>query len=479
MVYLITTFYSMFKRFYWVVFLLAGLSCKQPVTGDILIQNVHTIDVETGELLPGQDIIITGNTIHSVSPHGHQAIEAKTIIDGTDQYLIPGLWDMHAHMMRENWYVSQMPLLRANGITGFREMWGDMEIANNVREEIENGRMPYFRFVASGHVLDGAKPFWSGSIPVESEERAVHIVDSLIKSKADFIKVYSFLSPAVFSAIAQRCKEKRISFSGHVPHTEWVTSASEAGMASMEHLYGFLIEACSESDSAMSLMQRSVRAFEKGDKEQRNRTLLLFYSLVLNNFSEEKMRWIAQKLTRDNTYIVPTLVTLRGEYFTNDTSFTNDPRLKYMSKETLDYWKETAASDIRKNTSVDWQNKRRRWEIERQIMQILIAEKVPIMAGTDADNPYAFPGFSLHDEVALYVEYGMTPREALYSATIAPVKFLGMSDSLGTISKGKLADLVLLNANPLEDIKNTTKVSTVIANGKIYGKAYIDSVMRK
>jgi hypothetical protein len=470
--------YKMSKSFCCILLFLVFLSCKQTITGDLLIENVNVIDVEAGIIIINQDVVITGNKITSIFDHGYDNVKSKTVINGTSQFLLPGFWDMHAHMMREKWYASQMPLLRANGITGFREMWGDLNIANFVRSQIEKDSLPYFRFVASGHILDGKKPFWPGAIPVETANRATQIVDSLINGKADFIKVYSFLEPSVFNAIAKQCEENKITFAGHVPHTVWLTDASNAGMASMEHLYGFLIEACSKSDSAMALMQRSVTAFEKGNKEDRKNASLLFHSLVLNHFSKQKMRSIAQTLRSNNTHIVPTLVTLRGEYFTNDTSFTNDSRLNYMSEETLTYWKETTEYDIKHNTELDWQNKRKRWQIEQEIMKILIAEKVHIMVGTDADNPYAFPGFSLHDELALYVECGMTPIEALRTATIIPAKFLKMSDSLGTIKTGKLADLVLLEANPLEDIKNTNKVNIVISNGKLYDKSYIDSILR-
>ena len=476
-----SNFYQLHKMnslTYYILLSLTIFSCKPSIREDILIENANIVDVKTGSIIYSQDIVVTANKITAISRHNQSDITAMTVIDGKNQYLIPGLWDMHAHMMREKWYASQMPLLRSKGITGFREMWGDLEIANSVRSQIEHEKLPYFRFVMSGHILDGKKPFWGGSIPVETEGRALTIIDSLANRKADFIKIYSFLTPDVFYAIARRCKQKGISFCGHVPHTVWLTHASDAGIASMEHLYGFLIEACSNSDSAMTLMQQSVKAFEKGDKEERKRIQSLFYSLVLNNFSKQKMRLIAQTLRKNNTYIVPTLVMLRGEYFTNDTSFTNDARLKYMSNETLAYWKETTENDIKKNTGTDWLNKRKRWAIERQIMEILISEKVPIMAGTDADNPYAFPGFSLHDELALYVEYGMTPPEALRSATITPLKFLKMTDSIGTIEKGKLADLVLLQANPLEDVKNAMKINTVISNGKLYRKNYIDSILK-
>ncbi|MEJ8843859.1 amidohydrolase family protein [Lacibacter sp. H375] len=469
----------MHKLFCYIPILLSVFSCKQSVTGDILIENVNVIDMEAGKIIPSQDVVITANKITNIVYHGDIDIHSNTVINGSNQYLIPGFWDMHEHMMRYQWYKSQMPLLRANGITGFREMWGDLTIATYVQSQIQNDSLPYFRFVASGHILDGKKAFWEGSIPVATKVAAIKIVDSLRNAKVDFIKTYSFLSPDVFYTIAERCKENKFPFAGHVPHTVWLTEASDAGMASMEHLYGFLTEACSNSDSAMALMKRSVAAFESGNKEERAKISLLFHSLVLNNFSEEKLITIAKRLRKNNTYIVPTLVTLRGQYFTNDTSFTNDPRLKYMSKETLEYWKEQTRNDLEKNTDIQWQNMRKRWQIEKQIMRILISEKVPIMAGTDADNPYAFPGFSLHDEMALYVECGMTPLEALRSAITVPVKFLKMSDSLGTIKKDKLADLVLLEANPLDDIKNTTKINTVIANGRLYDKKYINSILKK
>src|SRR5688572_3790491 len=355
------------KYFCLLLFLSITLSCRQSLNADILIENVNIIDIETGAVIAGQDVMIIENRITTIAVHGKNEVQAKTVIDGTGKYLIPGLWDMHVHMMRKEWYRSQMPLLRANGITGFREMWGDLKIAGYVRSQMEKDSLPYFRFTASGHIMDGKIPYWNNSIPIATPDAAVRIVDSLISDQSDFIKIYSFLEPAIFEAIAKKCKERNFSFAGHVPHTVWLTKASDAGMASMEHLYGFLTEACSNSDSAMSLMKQWVSAFEKGDKDERNRINLVFYSLILNNFSREKLKNIAQHLKKNNTYIVPTLVTLRGEYFMNDTSFTNDRRLKYLSKETLDYWKEETDNFIRRYSALEWQNKRRRWEIERQI----------------------------------------------------------------------------------------------------------------
>ncbi len=468
----------MIKSLCFLILILFAFSCRQSLTGDIFIENVNIIDMNSGRVIPEQDVVINGNTLSHIHDHGLFSIRSETVLNGKNRYLIPGPWDMHIHTLRKEWYKSQYPLLRANGITGFREMWGDLKTADNVRA-LQKDHLPNFRFVVPGHILDGKVPFWDRAIAVPTVFESTRIVDSLVKDKVDFIKVYSYLEPEVFNAIAQKCKELQIPFSGHVPHTVWLTDASEAGLNSMEHLYGFLTEACSKSDSAMILMQQSVRAFEEGDTLERRRLHSHYHALVLNYFSETKLKKIARVLKRNDTHIVPTLAMLRGEYFTNDSAFRNDPRKKYMSDETLEFWQEVIENDLVGNTALDWQHKKDRWLIEKQIMRLLIDEKVPIMAGTDSDNPYAFPGFSLHDELSLYVELGMSPLDALRSATIVPVDFLKMSDSLGAIEAGKLADLVLLDANPLENIRNTTKINSVIANGRLFGKKYIDSVLHK
>lgn len=469
--------FTMRPAFFLAIIFILTSSCESPIVGDLVVEDVNIIDVENGETLQHQDLVITGNKITNIVRHGTRKISSPVVIDGKGKFLIPGLWDMHAHMMRNKWYESQMPLMRANGITGFREMWGDLRIVNETRQKIHRDSLPYFRYIASGHILDGRKPFWKGSISVADVDYAYQVVDSLKNAGSDFIKVYSFLDPKVFNAIAKRSKELSIPFAGHVPHTVRLPEASARGMASMEHLYGFLTEACSESDSAFALMQRSVAAFNAGDMKERKRLSSIYHSLVLENFSLPKLQSVCDVLKQNNTHIVPTLATLKGIYFINDSAFTNDERKRYLSDETLEYWREVEVDDMKSNTEQDWSDKKRRWEVEQLIMKMLISEKVTIMAGTDCDNPYAFPGFSLHDELKMFVNLGMTPLDALRSATIVPAKFMNMTDSIGSIAQGKLADLVLLKANPLDDISNTTAIEAVVANGKLYDRTYISSIL--
>jgi hypothetical protein len=437
--------------------------------GDILINNVNIVDVEKGTIVSNQDVGITGNRISYIGNHNRRSLAAKERIDGSGKFLMPGLWDMHVHTFIEDWYTWQFPLFLANGIIGFRDMWGNSKLADSVRAEMRKGNLPSFHFTLSGHILDGKKPFWPGSFSAPDVHTAITLVDSLAEAGTDFLKIYSSISADVFEAIAKRCKQKNLPFAGHVPVRVWLTKASDAGMASMEHLYGFHIEACAFPDSAMQLKIRDVENYEAGkDAKQRQALARVGEKFVLENFSEERMRNIARILRKNNTYVVPTMVTLRGGYFTNDPVFTNDERLKYMSKGTRDYWQQQQENDFKRFSEEDWQNKRTRYAIEKQMIKILWQEKVPILTGTDSDNPFAFPAFSLHDELALFVEFGMTPVEALRTATINPVKYLKMTDSLGSVATGKRADIVLLNGNPLTDISQTKNIHAVILNGKLY-----------
>ncbi|MEP7255055.1 MAG: amidohydrolase family protein [Ferruginibacter sp.] len=444
-----------------------------------IFYDATVVDVQNDKLLKHYQVIVEGNKIISVSPIAKIKLSKEVrVINAKGKYIIPGLWDMHVHVLEEDeGYEWQLPLFLANGIIGFREMWGDRKIIDSLRIEMQKGSMPFFHFIASGHILDGKKVFWKGSLSAGDTMAAFHLVDSLANAKVNFIKIYSFLEPEVFEAISKKCKERKVQFVGHVPHRVWLTRASEAGMASMEHLYGFLIEACSFPDSAMKMKKINADNFETGmEPKLRIEKARSSEKFMLDNFSENRMRAIAMLLKKNNTYIVPTVVTNRGGYFSNDTSFTNDIRLKYLSPEARDEWKEETENDIKKNTSQDWQNKRKRYDIEKIIIKILWQEKVPILAGTDSYNPYAFPGFSLHDEMALFVEFGMTPIDALRTATLNPVKYLKMTDTLGTIEAGKRADMIILNGNPLTDIRNTKNIFSVMINGKLFTSGELDKM---
>jgi hypothetical protein len=450
--------------------MVAGITAL-PQAGKTVFYDVTVIDVQGDKLLKHQEVIVSGGKILAVQPVSKKRLHAGAeMIYAKGKYIVPGFWDMHAHVLLDNSYKWQFPLLLANGIIGIREMWGrDMRLAHTLKREMQKGTLPYFHFTASGHIIDGKKAFWPGQLSAPDTATVLRLVDSLIGEKVDFVKVYSYLEPAVFEAIARRCKEKALQFAGHVPYKVWVTKAAHAGMATMEHLYGFLIEACAYPDSAMKFRRQNSDNFEAGmSAKLRTEKARAGESFMLNNFSESRMRGIAKILKQNHTYVVPTLVANRGLYFSNDTAFTNDKRTNYLAEETRTYWKETVKKDLQNHSPEDWENFRKRYEVEKKIVKLLADENVMIMAGTDFDNPFCFPGFSLHDELALFVELGMKPIDALRTATINPVTYLKMTDSLGTIQRGKRADFVLLNGNPLKDISNTKSIFAVMINGKLF-----------
>jgi hypothetical protein len=241
-----------------ILLMVAGVKAR-PQAGKTVFDNVAVIDVQGDKLLKHQEVIVSGGKILAVQPVSEKRLHAGAeMINAEGKYMVPGFWDMHAHVLLDSNYKWQFPLLLANGIIGIREMAGrDMRLAHSLKREMQKGTLPYIHFTASGHLIDGKKVFWPGHLSAPDTAPALRLVDSLTGEKVDFIKVYSFLEPAVFEAIARRCKEKGLQFAGHVPHRVWVTKAAHAGMATMEHLYGFLIEACAYSDSAMKFRRQN------------------------------------------------------------------------------------------------------------------------------------------------------------------------------------------------------------------------------
>ncbi|MBB1285588.1 amidohydrolase family protein [Flavisolibacter sp. BT320] len=460
----------MFRLLFLFLQIVSGITAR-PQEGKLIFYDATIVDVQSGKLLAHKEVIVSGGKILRVQPISKStAHKDAQIINAKGKFIVPGFWDMHTHVLMENNYRWQFPLLLANGIIGIREMWGrNMRLADSLKKEMTNERLPYFHFTAPGHIIDGKSVFYPGQLSAPDTTTAIRLVDSLIREKVDFIKIYSYLDEEVFEAIAKRCRQMKIQLAGHVPHTVWVSKAAAAGMASMEHLYGFLIEACAYPDSAMMFRKTASVNFEKGmPAKLRILNARAGETFMLKHFSEKRMRALARTLKKHNTYVVPTVVTNRGKYFANDTVFTNDKRMEFLTEDVRSYWKETVKTDLANYSSEDWQNFRKRNEVEKTIIKILAEESVNIMAGTDFDNPFAFPGFGLHDEIALYVAFGMKPIDALRTITINPVRYLNMTDSLGTIQNGKRADFVLLNGNPLTDIAQTKNIFAVMHNGKLY-----------
>lgn len=435
---------------------------------DLLIKNTNVVNVESGKIISNVTVWIKDGVIKDISP----VISIKEIkaIDGTSKYLIPGLWDMHGH----TWYASGFfPLLLANGVTGIRDMFGSIDSINNWRKEIAGHKMLGPVISASGPIVDGPKPVWPGSVALGDPEKVPKVVDSLKNTlKVDFIKVYSLLSRDVYFRIATESKKHHIPFAGHIPNAVTNLEAAAAGQKSLEHLLGFIQES---SDSAAYLA--AVARGEIKDTALANRGFKT--NMLLRTYNKEKMKELIRRLARYDVWVCPTLVVNRNISKLDDSAFVKDSRLSYMAPMFRTMW--NPANDFRfKSASKDYfEASRKMFSTYKEIVGEMQLAGVKLLAGTDYPNPYCFPGFSLHDELVLLTESGLTPLQALQTATINPARYLGIIDRTGTVEKGKMANLVLLDKNPLENIENTQSIRAVIVQGRLLDRQDLDKMLQE
>lgn len=459
-----------------IIVLIIFLSLGQANKGkefNLVISNPKIINVEDGSILLDHDILINGNIIAGIVPHRKKYDESITVIDATNKYAIPGLWDMHAHALGPYLFEVSNPLMVANGITGFRDMWGVKLLSERVKGRMQSGVAEFQRFIIPGNLIDGAEPVWQ-SLVAPTPDRGIELVDSLYKAGAGFIKVYSRLKPEVFFAIARRCKELSISFAGHVPQKVRLIDASNAGMYSMEHMYGFT-EAFSDKEDSIFLLNAKID-FETGDSILNSKYSAERMRLISrSNIIEEKVKPICEALKKNNTWIVPTLVILKNLSQLEILDTVQNENLEYLPDSRINSWKLRAKNRTPQLAA----NSRIIYEKSFVNVGLLNKHGVGILAGTDFTNPYCIPGFSLHEELVLLNNAGLSTLQALQSATLNPAKYLNKTDSLGTIAPNKYADILLLSENPLSDITHTRKIEGLVLNGRYYSKNDLEGLKQK
>ena len=306
---------------------------------------------------------------------------------------------------------------------------------------------------------------------------------AVIKAKeegADFLKVYSYLPREAYFAIADEATKQGIPFEGHVPDSVSAEEASNAGQKTFEHLLGVL-PACStwgnEWDKAALGDLLEQNSLDKPTWVVTRTDAIR--QLVLDGYSSDKAAALFALLKKNETWQCPTLTVLHKTAFINEPYFSSDPRLKYVPRETRARWYTWTKSKRLWLQGDNLVYTRKEFEKNLEIVGAMQRAGVGILAGTDQLNAYCFPGFSLHDELGLLVEAGLSPLEALQAATLNPAGFMGREKDLGTIEKGKLADLVLLDANPLGDIGNTRRINAVVVGRQLFPKPALDEMLAK
>src|SRR5579872_2641955 len=435
-----------------------GQSASRP----LVIDDVTVIDTTGGPVQAHRTVVVQDGRIVDVYAADFRDKNALRV-DGRGRFLIPGLWDMHVHTAFGDWFPKgkevALPLFIANGVTGVRDMGGELDLLRDWRKEIRAGTLLGPRMVVAGPMLDGPKPRFPSSVAITTPEDGRRAVDDLKKRGVDFIKLQSLIPREAVFAIADEARKQGITFVGHVPDAVRASEASNAGQKSFEHLIGIF-----EGSSPLE------DEFLKGGKTE---------GKFLESYDQARAERLFALLAKNQTWQCPTLVWERGGNLIELSDFAHDPRGKYVPA----YWKDVTwkrfTGQIEHEFNTDDLATRRRF-VQKELEVVLAMHRagVPFLAGTDTPpGVYIFPGFSLHEELQRFVAAGFTPVEALQTATINPAKFLGLESETGTIEKGKRGDLVLLDANPLEDIRNTQRIAGVVANGRYFSRADLDKML--
>ena len=428
------------------------------------IEHVTIIDAKNG-LREDMTVIFEADKILQVLP-ARDASSATTTIDGRGKFLIPGLWDMHVHLTYDDRFTELMPAtFLAYGITSVRDTGG---LLRNILPVVEQMRAPGAiapRVFFSGPLLDGEHVVYDGnSIPEigvrnENSERAIQNVRTLKENGADFIKIYELVSPTVFSALVGEANRLNLPIASHVP---LAMTASSAGplVNSMEHLRNVELDCANNYSELHHARMDILKNYVPGSGYDLRSSLHKLQRIpAVEAFDEARCLRVLRSLR--NTIQVPTL---RLNALALIPAFERDDWLD-------------ALADMKPEVQSDWRSPPAWFEPDISKREIrfqqysidmvgrMHQQGVPIGAGTDTPIGMAIPGYSLHNELEFLVRAGLSPLEALKSATIRPAEFLHLESVMGTIDEGKVADLVVLDANPLTDITNTRKIHLVISRG--------------
>ncbi|AKA35376.1 amidohydrolase family protein [Flagellimonas lutaonensis] len=436
----------------------------------LIIKSINVINVQSGEILANQDIVIQNNRIKSIDSSGPFDIKADLIIDGNDKFVIPGLWDMHTHSNQHSPWLHH-PLYIANGVTGVRDMSGQLNekdsywVGSNERlkwnKELFEGKRISPRYILqSSYQMDGASSVPEG-FPEYFKLETSSAIDSLLSfyknENVDFIKIYQQILPESYRELAIKAPVYGLHLAGHKPMFLNLEDAINLGQRSFEHGRIFMFESFPKADSLR--MPQHWKSIFKTSKNS-----------MVEDFNAQTAVGLMQLMKEKNAYWTPTLQTLKFEAFAHKDSFLENPNLKYITwaRKRL-WWNFDIENNQKRNRSPESKGVSTAFYLAAR-KQVVTANEigVPIMAGTDVTDSYIFAGFSIHSELEDLTKSGLSNLEALQSATIVPAKYAGLEMHYGTVEEGKKADLIILDKNPLKEITNSKTISAIIIDGILY-----------
>lgn len=448
----------------------------QVTDADLAITRVTVVDVENGRLVPDQTVVIKGERIVGVMPASRAGVTAGARrIDGSGTYVIPGLWDMHAHIGATPDPVSlELPLFTAHGVTGIRIMGLPFDRAVLARtREMQAG-------IASG-AISGPRLLALASWPVNGEASIPDTAPAFFKARTreegrelaryfkqtgyDFIKIYNNVSREGYLGLTSEARALDISFAGHEPAALTAIELSNAGQKSIEHSRIFLFNCFPGADSMRKGLLPSSTVLRRR---------------MVDEYDPRICDQIFQTFKRNGTYITPTHVTRRMDAFADDPAYRGDARMKYIPARRQISWLADADGMVASDRTPAGRKSYMDFYLKGlTLTNAAYRAGVPVMLGTDAGDSFVFPGSSVHDELGELVKAGLSPAEALRAATLTSAGFYGKTGDFGTVQPGRYADLVLLDANPLENIGNSRRIRAVVQGGRVYDRAALDSMLAR
>lgn len=424
---------------------LAGFRAGTP----LLVTDVAVLDPADGVVTPHQDVLIEDGRVTKV---GAGLAADADVLDGTGSVALPGLWDMHVHTFDE----TTLPTFLAHGVTGIRHM-GGAPIHEQWRTRLRAGDWAAPRMVFASPIVDGPRPSRPGSIAVADADEGRAAIAKCLADKAEFVKVYSQLPAEAYTAIADACVAAGIPFGGHVPFEVPIAAAASAGQRSIEHLDGLALGTSTDETE----IRRELSTLDPSDPAVMFDRLSRLNHRAATTHDPSRLGQLCRTFLDHGTWHVPTLAVLQAKATVGTPDFPLTPYLPDIEPmlrpawERVGSWRPDDATKEREQAV---------FQHSRHLVRELHRAGIPLLAGTDT----FVPGHSLHDELALLASAGLAPLDALRAATIAPARFLGVADRFGAIAPGYAADLLLLDANPLDDIANTRAIRSVVIGGMIF-----------
>lgn len=443
----------------------------------LLVRNVTVVDIARNRLVPRRDVVIVGTRVVGLQAGGSARPPTQgQVIDGTGKFLMPGLWDFHVHVFsapgEEDF---ALPLYILNGVTGVRDVGALRTLPEQraVAVAIERGERVGPRLVLAGALIDGPPGSWPGQMVASTPDEGRQRVREAKAAGWTAVKSYSLLGNTTYVAMADEAQRQGLPLYGHIPESVLLLTAVSAGHRSIEH-FGRVTQACSREEHAM--ISANAQALLAPEPLPALMAVMMGHnSRTLESWDDQRCAVVMKRLAAAGVAVMPSLMV--SDFYLGKDPQPDDPRLRSVPRSVRAQWGQG-----------DWRRQQmppemlalapRSVALDWKTFKIAHDAGVPILAGTDAAfaNPFLFHGFTLLDELQRYVDAGLTPQQALFTATVQPGRFLKRRDLAGRVGLGQKADLVLLDANPLADIAATRRIHAVVANGRLFDRVALDAL---